>query len=661
MPAVRSLPHRLALFCAAAALGCGSVYVRPTATDGLSDSWRASAVSCSELSPRSWQTLRRYDLGHLYPDHLEQVSAALHAEALRERRPDLLFTLAEVNYLRGRQAEDQHNPDASVYYYLSAGYAYHFLFDDCPPDGGPMPAGTPREAFDPRFRLACELYNAGLAKCIVAAQAVGRLDPRRRIVLQSRDGGQAVTLAVVHTGFLYQPDEFGPVQLCSAYQVVGLANHHRTYGLGVPLIGSRAADAPRPPHAYYPAGVNYPITAFFRFEGNLADLAERRAGWLELCNPLLVQAVQVRGRRVPLETDLTTPLACYLAKSKISTAAGYSGFFCPASLGNAVGLHSLEPYQPGKVPVVMVHGLLGTPVTWAPLFNDLQADPVLRRRFQFWVYFYPTGTPFLATAAGLRRDLARMRQALDPKGEDRALDDMVFVGHSMGGLVSRLMTVDSGDDFWKLVSPQTPLDRLSLTPGAREELQSTFYFRRQPFVTRAIFMATPHHGSGISPSVVGRLAARLAGLPRDVAQTVMDAAAENPQLAQAMHRQSLPSSVAELAPDSPTLQLIADRPRPRPVHYHSVVGVTSKTTLPLERFFGGGYSQPGDGVVPYASAHLDDVESELVVPADHYEVHHHPLAILEVRRILLEHLRDFDRRQPIQQVSATVPTSTLGR
>jgi hypothetical protein len=81
--------------------------------------------------------------------------------------------------------------------------------------------------------------------------------------------------------------------------------------------------------------------------------------------------------------------------------------------------------------------------------------------------------------------------------------------------------------------------------------------------------------------------------------------------------------------------------------------VTSRTNLVVERLFGTGYSLPSDGVVPYASAHLDDVESELVVPADHYRVHHHPLAILEVRRILLEHVREYDRRQPIQQVKAT--------
>ena len=471
--AVRSPLVRLLLASIASLVlsaGCGGVSVRPTDHALLTDSWRASAVTSSALSPRCLQTLRRYDLDQLYPASLAEISASLHAEALRDPRPELLFALAEVNYLRGSQAEQKASPDASVFYYLSAGYAYHFLFDDYPPAAGNIEqAGkgnppTPAEAFDPRFRLACDLYNAGLAKCLTAAQKVGRLDPRHQIVLAARDSRQAITLAVVHGGFTYHPDEFGPVQLCSAFEVVGLANHHRTYGLGVPLIGSRAADAPPPRHPYYPAKINFPITAFFRFKGNLADLAERRAGWLELLNPLSIQSVQVRGKSVPLETDLTTPLACYLAQTRL-TAAAYTGFFAPGSLGAAVGLHSLEPYQPGKIPVVMVHGLLSSPITWAPMFNDLQADPVLRKRFQFWVYFYPTGTPFLDTAAHLRRDLAQMRGALDPEGKDRAFNDMVFVGHSMGGLISRLMTIDSGDDFWKMISPNEPFDQVSLQPA----------------------------------------------------------------------------------------------------------------------------------------------------------------------------------------------------
>src|SRR5205814_6694120 len=165
------------------------------------------------------------------------------------------------------------------------------------------------------------------------------------------------------------------------------------------------------------------VTAFFRFEGGLDDLFARRTGRLELYNPLTVQSVDVRGHTVPLETDLTTPLAYYLAKSGLQNIE-YQLFVSPDKIGDRAGIRMLEPYQPGKIPVLLVHGLLSSPATWAPLFNDLQADPQLRERFQFWVYSYPTADPYLTTAADLRRALTELRDKLDPRGRDAAMDQM---------------------------------------------------------------------------------------------------------------------------------------------------------------------------------------------------------------------------------------------
>ncbi|MBY0232486.1 MAG: hypothetical protein K2W96_24675, partial [Gemmataceae bacterium] len=572
----------------------------------------------------------QYDLDSLYPNDLEGAAGKLHAFAVREPLPELLFALAEVSWMR---AERLHRdpPRACSCYYLAAGYAWHYLFRDGQREG---------ERFDPRFRIACDLYNASVARLVAAAQAVGRLDPRSCLELPGPPGYEGIKLRVAHHGFDYKPEEFGPLLPCSEFRVTGLANHHRTYGLGVPLIGSRDGGARMPAHGCHPLRANFPVTAFFRFDGTLDDLARQRAGCLELVNPLAKSAVAVAERRVPLESDLTTPLAYFLSNARLENA-GLAGFLKPDSLRGAAGLHLLQPYRPGKIPVVLVHGLLSSPLTWAPMFNDLQADPVLRDRFQFWVYFYPTGNPYLASAAQLRSDLARTRRALDPHGADPALSEMVFVGHSMGGLMARLMTVDGGDDFWGSVSG-SPLDRLRLRDETRSELRNTFYFERQPFVTRAIFLGTPHRGSKLSPSFLGRLGARLAGVPQRAMEAFKDIVEDNPE-AWRVGKQ-LPTSVDLLAPDSPALRLIADRPRPAGVHYHSVVGVSPRGTLLVERLLGGGYKRPSDGVVPYDSAHLDAAESELVVPADHFTVHQHALAILEVRRILLEHVRDHDER-----------------
>src|SRR5262249_44669061 len=156
---------------------------------------------------------------------------------------------------------------------------------------------------------------------------------------------------------------------------------------------------------------------------------------------------------------------------------------------NQGGIRMLEPYQPGKIPVLLVHGLLSSPLTWAPAFNDLTGDPGLRERFQFWTYFYPTSQPYLVTAADLRDELARIRKDLDPQHKDAALDDMVLVAHSMGGLVSKLLTVDSGEDFREVIS-ERPLDELKLQPPTRQALERVLHFERVPQVRRVVYLAT---------------------------------------------------------------------------------------------------------------------------------------------------------------------------
>ncbi len=610
------------------AAGCSGVGVKRAHGPALFEAWRASAFG-DNVSPRTLQTLRRWDLDAAY--HADAADAFRTLQGLAEKAPhaELLFALAEIGHVLGRRNE-KHNCCSSIgYYYLCAGYAYHYLFDrgvkGLDPDASP---------FDPRFRVACELYNAGLAKCVRAAQRFGRLDARHELRLPDCDG-QGFTLSVVHHGFRWKPEEFGALVFCEDFQTVGLANHHRSYGLGVPLIAVRSPDAPPPGHALYPPLVSFPATAFFRFEGTLADLRAQRTGRLELYNPLAVRAIRVNDVATPLETDLTTPLAYFLTQLGLD-AVTLTGFLRPDKVQGLSGIYMLEPYQPGKVPVVFVHGLLSSPMTWAPLFNDLRADPYLRERFQFWFYLYPTANPYLATAADLRDALARLRAELG----GAAPDDMVLVGHSMGGLVSKLLTVDSGDDFWRLVSDR-PLDELEASDEARQALARVFHFERQPCVSRVVFLGTPHRGSKLSPSLPARVARRFIRLPKNVLGVMRDVVAANPDSLHGLHPDRAPTSLDLLAPGAPALEVLAERPPPPGVHYHSVIGVAppSPFVWAAKWLAGAGRCEEGDGVVPYGSARLDDADSELVVPAEHMEVHHHPQAVQEVRRILLEHAK----------------------
>jgi pimeloyl-ACP methyl ester carboxylesterase len=620
---------------------CGGIGVREAKRPALFADWRASALAADRPSPRTVQTLRIYDLDRVYDRDPDDATRRLHTVAVADPQPDTLFALAELHYVRGQVVDKKHPDEALRHYVRCCAYAQYYLLSSCvesPQSSGPdslrltsasATALTPRDAFDPRFRLACNLYNAGLAQCLRSAQKTGRLDTRAVLRLPANDGGDDC-VPIVHVGFAWKPGEFGKLAFCEDYEVVGLANLYRDYGLGVPLIGSLAADA-NTDHGYYASQLRFPITAMIRFDGGLADLDRADAARLELYNPRTIQAARLGGHAVPLEADLTTPIASFLDQYPADKLA-YTGFFRADKLRGSAGVKFLEPYQPGKIPVLLVHGLLSSPVTWAPMFNDLQADPALRERFQFWVYFYPTGDPYLATAADLRRGLDKLRSEIDPRHTDPALDQMVLVGHSMGGLVSHLQTVDGGDDFWRLVSDE-PIQQVKAEDPVREQLQNTFYFHRRTDVRRVIFLGTPHRGSRLTPSFPVRLAQRFMRTPELMLAEAADLTAENPNL---KYRQ-LPTSVDLLAPDAPALEILADRPKPPEVHYHSVIGMAPKGSVVVERWLAGDTGDVGDGIVPASSAHLPGVDSELVVPADHYHVHQHPLAVREVRRILLEH------------------------
>lgn len=634
------------------AIGCSyGITVRKSGGPDLYAAWRASVSETDEVSPRTLQTLRRWDLETEYRKRPLDAFLHLHEKAVKHPDPDLLFALAEFSYTLGKAAEKHAGQNASGFYYLCAGYAYHYLFPACADHRAHVASTAPSAdiqrvscgqgtfdffAYDPRFRLACDLYNTGLAKCIRAAQRVGRLDPRQELQLPTPDG-QGFALSVVHHGFLWKPEEFGPLLFAADYEVVGLANHYRGFGLGVSLIGTRNPVEHKVLKAQehnsaqrFPGEVSFPVSAFFRFEGTIADLRTHRGGRLELYNPLVNQVVTIAGRQVPLETDLTTPLAYFLSRTDLE-GIEYKAFLHPDMVQERAGIYMFEPYQPGKIPVLMVHGLWSSPLTWTTMFNDLRGDPRIRDRYQFWFYLYPTGNPYLATAADLRQTLLRLRAELDPHRRDPALDHMVLVGHSMGGLVSKLLTVESSADFWRLVSDGS-FNSLKVCQDTRNELQQMFFFEPLPSVERVIFLATPHHGSKLSPSPPVRLAARFIKLPKRLMRIAGDLAHHDPQALSKLRDGQLANSIDLLAPGSPALELLAARPKPQRVHFHSIIAET----------FGSGEAS-SDGVVPYTSSHLDGVDSEILVPANHLNVHHHPRSVLEVWRILQEHYRDAER------------------
>ena len=436
----------------------------------------------------------------------------------------------------------------------------------------------------------------------------------------------------------------------------GLKNLYQTHGLGVPLIAVRQPYPSQPAAArYYPPELSFPVTALLRPVPN-ANSAGHRQGVLELYDPLVTTDTMIGSTRVPLESDLTTPLAYFLSKVPEETVALLALLDPekllmqrPGTKEPIMGLYMVQPYEPGKIPVLLVHGLCSSPMTWMEMFNDLRSSPDICQHYQFWFYLYPTGQPFWLSAAQLRRDLAEVRQVLDPQHRQPALDQMVLVGHSMGGLVAKLQTLDSKNDYWNLASHE-PLEQVRADPETLRRLRETFFFQPNPSIRRVVTIATPHRGSPLSNQTTQYLLGKLIRLPETLVARQEALFRDNPGLLFDRSLLGIKTSVDSLSPDSPILPLMLAGQRPPWVRYHNIIGITPKGR------WAASLMGDNDGVVSQQSARLGDVSSELIVQAEHTTVHCHPLAVMEVRRILLEHLAELRGVPPALTAAGPPPT-----
>ena len=239
------------------------------------------------------------------------------------------------------------------------------------------------------------------------------------------------------------------------------------------------------------------------------------AGWrrhpatLSLRDPFLDRAVHLGDREVPLAGDRTTPMAVQVAQGSMPTLE-MTGLFDSdfKRPGVEAGLYLLRPYEPGKIPVVLVHGLFSSPRAFLQTMNELENDPEIARRYQFWVFLYPTGQPIPTSAAKLRASLHRIREALDPNYADHSMDRTVLIGHSMGGILAKMMAQDTGLVLWDAAFRRPPRQLLA-SAEVHRVLDEALIFQPMPFVKRVVFIATPHRGSPIADQWFGRTVASL--------------------------------------------------------------------------------------------------------------------------------------------------------
>ena len=189
---------------------------------------------------RTAQLLRRYDLLRLWQDQPGQMLTELLQMA--ERRPTVehVFAVAEIAYIsRPTGPAARSVREALDLYAISVAHAYDFLlseqFDD------------KRNPYDPQFRQASDIYNGALEGVLRIVQKNGQLHPGGTHLVAT--GDQEYQLSIVCRG-PWEAAEIAELKFVSDYQVQGLKNHYRTYGLGVPLIAvhrrPRGTVRPRP-------------------------------------------------------------------------------------------------------------------------------------------------------------------------------------------------------------------------------------------------------------------------------------------------------------------------------------------------------------------------------------------------------------------------------
>lgn len=469
-----------------------------------------------------------------------------------------------------------------------------------------------------------ELYRSAVVGLIESAQKFGRWSPTTGLLAMGPHGLQPVETA--YHGFLWSPAEFGALRSADDSTALRPARSHRREGVGVPLIVIRNdAGAQRP---FVQPGRQFAATALVRPVHTAAGTSVR----LEFYDPLRESQARLAVGAVPLASDISAPLG---REGIDVTQAWLQPFLRPAGEGADDNLVMLEPYQPGKIPVLFIHGLLSDPLTWTDVVNDLQAQPQLISRYQIWTFGYDTGEPFLTSAVSLRQQLAELRAFYNPYRNDPQASNMIIVGHSMGGLVAKLQVVYSGDSLWNAAA-RIPLEQVNTDAATRERLGDAFFFDPSNDVTRVVYIGTPHLGSVWARRLVGSLGSALVEPSAVAAERHDQLMRDNPGMFSEEMTRRMPTSIDLLEPSSPLLNATARLPYRHGVELHSIIGEGRYTV-------GSG---PSDGVVPVSSARLGGVVSEKFVDSRHGQEPRNEDVIAEVMRILVEHARTADACVP---------------
>ncbi len=495
----------------------------------------------------------------------------------------------------------QADPRTAVGHYLDAAHTSLAL----------MSSPTGEQATDARLT-----YNSACQEMAVLLRSSNQLW-NRTTTIQSGDHTYQLRFAGgSHQAGTWDPNYFDffrtPKQLHSKLPI----ETRRTSGWGGMLAGVHKPADPR--KFFLPlAGLAVPVTATVDFTklGSKADGV--REATFSLYEPARRETIRIAGGQRPLAADFAAPFAYYPNPMLL----GIQAMMHPEKYQERAGLYLLEPYDPDKIPLVFVHGLLSIPQMWVPTVSAIQSDPELRGRFQFWVFAYPTGDPIALSALRFRESLQRIYQ-LYPRTKG-----MVLIGHSMGGLVIRMQAVRTERVLWNGVL-QSDADRLYATTPSDNLVKRALIFDANPHVERLVFICVPHRGSYLATNWIGAIGVSLIRLPSTMLSQVGQGLSGS--ILKNMGLKRIPTGINGLSPRNPVLRSLDTIPIAVP--YYSIIGDRGRGDTP----------NSSDGVVPYWSSHLAGAQSELIVPGPHgsYAL---PQTIAELKRILRLHLATLGR------------------
>jgi pimeloyl-ACP methyl ester carboxylesterase len=459
----------------------------------------------------------------------------------------------------------------------------------------------------PKNESARSIYNFAVARVVQDVDRTG-VEPWRHPIAVSTEQGGYTLVSPKPVDVEHDPSRYDLFPT-DTLKVGG--KFFKTYstvpGIGAPIAVVERTESPHFRQQYKLRRVYAPATAIVRFSGRQARL--------EFIDPLNTEKITLNKKAFRLAADFHAPTALLIARER-PERLGLSGVMNPGAYADTAMLCRLQQFDPSRTPVIFVHGLQETGASWAPMIDSLRDDPWIREHYQFWFFSYPSGYPYPYAAALFRHDLDGIKRAFPNHKR------VVLIGHSMGGLISRLMITDAGDKIWRNFFA-TPPAKTPLASETRELLKEALVFNHRPDVQRVIFISTPHRGSKLAAGWIGRIGAALVRTPQ---RFISIYASTKPLLiadpaARPLNR--MPNSVDTLEPNDRFVQAVNKLPMARHIPYHSIMGDRGRGDTP----------NSSDGVVPYWSSHLQGAQSELIVNSDH-GAQYNPQAIREVERIL---------------------------